>query len=162
MATNARRIICGLTLCVAGLLNAPSLAHPPGDDDGHAHAGMRVWHDVRTGAAHEGTLLTVRGDRVTIELHDGGTVSVPMTDLDAGDRAFAQSRLLRIEQANQMMASMPSPFVTPNPMTAAAPWQAAIFDKFGPFVKTRSDDTSCRVGSYSLTRYTYIVGVPPK
>ena len=74
---------------MAGLLNAPSLAHPPGDDDGHAHAGMRVWHDVRTGAAHEGTLLTVRGDRVTIELHDGGMVTVPMADLTP---AIAPSR----------------------------------------------------------------------
>ena len=90
MTPDTRRIACGLTLCMAGLLNAPSLAHPPGDDDDHTHAGMRVWHDVRTGTSHEGSLLIVRGDRVTIELHDGGTASVPMADLDAGDRAFAQ------------------------------------------------------------------------
>ena len=162
MTPDTRRIACGLTLSVVALLNAPSLAHPPGEHD-TAHASMRMWHDARTGADHEGTLLTVRGDRVTIELHDGGVATVPMTDLSADDRAFAQSRLHRIEQTNQMMAMAPAPFATPNPMTVAAPWQAAIFDKFGPFVKTRSDDTWLYVESDGLPHapadFTMMVGI---
>jgi hypothetical protein len=40
----------------------------------------------------------------------------------AGDRAFAQSRLLRIEQVNQTLGSMSSPSVTSNSLTATAPW----------------------------------------
>ena len=162
MTPDTRRIACGLTLSVVALLNAPSLAHPPGEHD-DAHAGMRMWHDARTGADHEGTLLTVRDDRVTIELHDGGVATVPMADLGADNRAFAQSRLQRIEQANQMMSMAPAPFATPNPMTVAAPWQAAIFDKFGPFVKTRSDDTWLYVESDGLPHapadFTMMVGI---
>ena len=69
---------------------------------------------MRTGAEHEGTLLTVRDDRVTIELHDGGMVTVPMADLDAGDRAFAQyvdkqfgDQLIRIMNDWDMVTDLP-------------------------------------------------------
>jgi phosphatidylethanolamine-binding protein (PEBP) family uncharacterized protein len=92
-----------------------TVAHPPND---HAdvqnldqtqphnhgerdHNSIQVWRDERNKRDLEGWLLTVRENSVTIDLHDGGTATIDMVDLNQRDRARAQAQLNRVRAMNQ-------------------------------------------------------------
>jgi len=91
-------------------------AHPPGDHadafdqthiqstDTRDHNSIHVWRDERNKCDLEGWLLTVRENSVTIDLHDGGTATIAMDDLNVQDRARAQAQLTRVRAMNQSVA----------------------------------------------------------
>ena len=78
-------------------------AHPPGEHadaldqthiqstGAHDHNSIHVWRDERNKLDLEGWLLTVGKNSVTIDLHDGGTATIDMADLNEHDRARAQA-----------------------------------------------------------------------
>jgi len=95
------------------LVATATAAHPPGE---HAqapdqsqtishgaqnHDSLHVWRDERNKLDLEGWLLTVRENSVTIDLHDGGTTTIAMDDLNEHDRARAQAQLMRVRAMNQ-------------------------------------------------------------
>jgi len=91
-------------------------AHPPGENadafdqthiqstDTRDHNSIHVWRDERNKRDLEGWLLTVRENSVTIDLHDGGTATIAMDDLNQHDRASAQAQLTRVRAMNQSAA----------------------------------------------------------
>ena len=90
-------------------------AHPPSDHadvqnldptqkhnhGAHDHNSIRVWRDERNKLDLEGWLLTVCENSMTIDLHDGGTATIAMNDLNEQDRARAQAQLNRVRAMNQ-------------------------------------------------------------
>ena len=72
--------------------------HNHGDRD---HNSIHVWRDERNKRDLQGWLLTVRENSVTIDLHDGGTATIDMVDLNQRDRARAQAQLNRVRAMNQ-------------------------------------------------------------
>ena len=90
--------------------------HPPGEhadafDQTHNqstdecdHNSIHVWRDERNKRDLEGWLLTVCENGVTIDLHDGGTATIAMDDLNEHDRARAQAQLTRVRAMNQSAA----------------------------------------------------------
>ena len=72
--------------------------HNHGERD---HNSIQVWRDERNKRDLEGWLLTVRENSVTIDLHDGGTATIDMVDLNQRDRARAQAQLNRVRAMNQ-------------------------------------------------------------
>jgi len=126
-------------------------AHSHGEGD---HNSIHVWQDERNKLDLEGWLLTVRDSGVTIDLHDGGTATIAMADLNDQDRALAQAQLARVRAMNQSMSPI-------NPSND--PWQAAIYKLFAPSVKTHWDSQWLYVESDGLPHapldFTMMVGI---
>ena len=183
------------------LIAAATATHPPSDhaavqnlDQTQAHShgerdhnSVHVWQDERNKLDLEGWLLTVRDSGVTIDLHDGGTATIAMADLNDQDRALAQAQLARVRAMNQSAAMVTTNvgnnnFSNPtdnvrfaNLPTAAAtqsaspinplndPWQAAVYKLFAPSVKTRWDSQWLYIESDGLPHapldFTMMVGI---
>ena len=126
-------------------------AHSHGERD---HNSVHVWQDERNKLDLEGWLLTVRDSGVTIDLHDGGTATISMADLNDQDRALAQAQLARVRAMNQSASPI-------NPSND--PWQAAVYKLFAPSVKTRWDSQWLYVESDGLPHapldFTMMVGI---
>ena len=126
-------------------------AHSHGERD---HNSIHVWRDERNKLDLEGWLLTVRDSGVTIDLHDGGTATIAMADLNDQDRALAQAQLARVRAMNQSASPI-------NPSND--PWQAAVYKLFAPSVKTRWDSQWLYVESDGLPHapldFTMMVGI---
>ena len=126
-------------------------AHSHGEGD---HNSIHVWQDERNKLDLEGWLLTVRDSGVTIDLHDGGTATIAMADLNDQDRALAQAQLARVRAMNQSASPI-------NPSND--PWQAAVYKLFAPSVKTRWDSQWLYVESDGLPHapldFTMMVGI---
>ncbi len=126
-------------------------AHSHGERD---HNSVHVWQDERNKLDLEGWLLTVRDSGVTIDLHDGGTATIAMADLNDQDRALAQAQLARVRAMNQSASPI-------NPSND--PWQAAVYKLFAPSVKTHWDSQWLYVESDGLPHapldFTMMVGI---
>ena len=126
-------------------------AHSHGERD---HNSIHVWRDERNKLDLEGWLLTVRDSGVTIDLHDGGTATIAMADLNDQDRALAQAQLARVRAMNQSASPI-------NPSND--PWQAAVYKLFAPSVKTHWDSQWLYVESDGLPHapldFTMMVGI---
>jgi phosphatidylethanolamine-binding protein (PEBP) family uncharacterized protein len=125
-----------------------------------------VWHDAAHDRTLEGWLLAVHGDGVTIDLHDGGTIRIPLADLDADGQARAHAAQERVHRINESPVSSTSAAMMASAMSAVGasdPWQAEIFKMFGPSVKTRSDGEWLYVESDGLPHdpmaFTMMVGI---
>ena len=159
-------IVCA---AASAIIAVPVMAHPPGSDGAHAPDGsLRAWFDARRGKRYEASLLAVRDSGVTLELGDGGIVSVPMDDLVAEDRADAEAALARVRSFNESPNAPPAKpgagdKAAPAGADAAGPWQAAPFAPFAPFVRTRSDGQWLYVESDGLphapVEMTMMVGI---
>ena len=159
-------IVCA---AASAIIAVPVMAHPPGSDGAHAPDGsLRAWFDARRGKRYEASLLAVRDSGVTLELGDGGIVSVPMDDLVAEDRADAEAALARVRSFNESPSAPPAKpgagdKAAPAGADAAGPWQAAPFAPFAPFVRTRSDGQWLYVESDGLphapVEMTMMVGI---
>ncbi|MBU3728164.1 MAG: YHYH protein [Phycisphaerales bacterium] len=157
------------TLCASAavlLIACVAAAHPPGEshddhDHGHDHGHARIWTNVRTGERIHGSFLHARGGSVALDTVSGGIASIPLADLAGEDRTVAEARIEEIRAINEWriagaaiaIASVErvhpsSPMGTQD--AARKPPQAAIFDAFGPFVKTRFDERWLYVESDGL------------
>jgi phosphatidylethanolamine-binding protein (PEBP) family uncharacterized protein len=119
----------------------PCHAHPPGGDHDD-HGPVPTWHDVARHRTLEGWLLTTHGDSITIDLHDGGTATVAITDLDADGQARAHAaaaRAHRMHEAAQPSTAAARMASARSAVAASDPWQAEVFRMFGPSVRTRWD-----------------------
>ena len=159
-------------------------AHSHGERD---HNSVHVWQDERKKLELEGWLLTVRDSGVTIDLHDGGTATIAMADLNDQDRALAQAQLARVRAMNQSVAMVTTNVGNNNfsnatdnvrfanlPIATATqsaspinpsndPWQAAVYKLFAPSVKTHWDSQWLYIESDGLPHapldFTMMVGI---
>ena len=143
----------------------PCLAHPPGGDTGD-HAAVPEWRDMAHGRTLSGWLLTTHGDSITIDLHDGGTATIAIADLDTQGQARARDAAERVHGVHQAAATSTAAALMASAMSATGasdPWQAEIFRMFGPSVRTRSDDEWLYVESDGLPHeplaVTMMVGI---
>ncbi len=158
-------------------------AHPPGEHadaldqthiqstGAHDHNSIHVWRDERNKLDLEGWLLTVGKNSVTIDLHDGGTATIDMADLNQHDRARAQAQLNRVRAMNQSVDMITTTNLQPTATTQNAtpinppndPWQAAAYKLFAPSVKTHWDAQWLYVESDGLPHapldFTMMVGI---
>jgi phosphatidylethanolamine-binding protein (PEBP) family uncharacterized protein len=158
-------------------------AHPPGEHadaldqrhiqstGAHDHNSIHVWRDERNKLDLEGWLLTVGKNSVTIDLHDGGTATIDMADLNEHDRARAQAQLNRVRAMNQSVDMITTTNLQPTATTQIAtpinppndPWQAAAYKLFAPRVKTHWDAQWLYVESDGLPHapldFTMMVGI---
>ena len=126
--------------CSAALACAAvSFAHPPDEFD---HASSRAWTNTRTGERIEGSFVFARSGKVAIATASGGLETIALADLAGADRAEADARIASIRAANEARVEQAA--------AAAKPPQAAIFEKFAPFVKTRFDERWLYVESDGL------------
>lgn len=144
-----RSLIAAATLLCAGA----TFAHPPGTDgqhDDHHHvdpANMRTWTNAKTGEVVRGAFLAARvvdgAVRVSIERETGDVVVFPLADLAEADRAEAQRRIDEVTAINDRLvaqaAAQPERLAQPDAESNTPP-QAAPFNAFAPFVKTRWDE----------------------
>ena len=159
-------------------------AHSHGERD---HNSVHVWQDERKKLELEGWLLTVRDSGVTIDLHDGGTATIAMADLNDQDRALAQAQLARVRAMNQSVTMVTTNVGNNNfsnatdnvrfanlPIATATqsaspinpsndPWQAAVYKLFAPSVKTHWDSQWLYIESDGLPHapldFTMMVGI---
>ncbi|MFM1831087.1 MAG: hypothetical protein RLZZ558_1427 [Planctomycetota bacterium] len=143
----------------------PCHAHPPGGDHDD-HGPVPTWHDVARHRTLEGWLLTTHGDSITIDLHDGGTATVAITDLDADGQARAHAaaaRAHRMHEAAQPSTAAARMASAMSAVGASDPWQAEAFRMFGPSVRTRWDTDWLYVESDGLPHeplaVTMMVGI---
>lgn len=154
-------------VAVATLLyTSAALAHPPGADgqhDDHHHvdpANMRMWTNATTGEVVRGAFLAARvvdgAVRVSIERETGDVVVFPLADLAEADRAEAQKRIDEVKAMNdRLVAHATAKSERPaqpeaKPSFPPPPAQAAPFNAFAPFVKTRWDERWLFVDSDGL------------
>ncbi len=131
-----RLVTAGLVL---GVLASTVMAHPPGE--GHeGHSAVPVWRDLTHDRTLEGWLLTAGEESITIDLHHGGTVTVPMADLDEEGRTRARAARERSHAAAGLSTPAAMMASALSAVGAGEPWQAESFKMFGPFVKPRWDD----------------------
>jgi len=126
-------------LIVVGALSVSAHAHPPGEHDAEA---MRLWSNTRTGQRIEGAFLFARSGQVGIATASGDVAAIALADLADDDRAFADTRIASIRAINERLVEQAA--------ASAKPPQAAIFDAFAPFVKTRFDERWLYVESDGL------------
>ncbi|MFZ4574411.1 MAG: YHYH protein [Phycisphaerales bacterium] len=128
-------------------LASNALAHPPELDGHHADPGpVRLWTNATTGEVVCGSFLAAaRVDgvvKVSIARESGGVAAIPLAGLIDADRAEALRRIDEIKAINERLAGAAGS----EPVGAARagederPSQAAPFDMFAPWVKTRWDD----------------------
>jgi hypothetical protein len=108
--------------------------------------------------------MAVRADGVTLQLDDGAVVSIPMVDLDPDDRTQAESKLTAVRSLNKAVFAPPAATATaPKLPNTTAPWQAASFAPFAPFVRTHADAQWLYVESDGLPHapvdFTMMVGI---
>jgi hypothetical protein len=118
-------------------------AHPPDEFD---PASSRRWVNARTGDSVEGSFLFVRSGKVGLATASGDIATIALDDLAGDDRALADARIAAIRTANESRLEIASQAQS----DAKKPPQAAIFDAFAPFVKTRSDERWLYVESDGL------------
>lgn len=146
-------------------LGSPARAHPPDEHGRHADQAvdpskLRLWTNARTGEAVRGTFLAARrvdgATMVVLERESGaggGTVAFALEDLAEADRAEAQKKIDEVKAINQPPAAAPAtgqPSGKSPAAQAPRPPQAAPFDLFAPWVKTRWDDRWLYVESDGL------------
>ncbi len=139
-------------MIVVGCLASPAFAHPP---DGESHAPARWWTNARTGDRIEGHLLAARSGKAAIESVTGEIATIPIEDLRGDDEAIVLQHVQAVRSANesrvaQALATRASGASTPREPDATKPVQAAIFEAFGPFVRTRFDERWLHVESDGL------------
>ncbi len=152
-------------------------AHPPDQrgrhDDDIASAtsrasAARVWTNERTGETVRGWFLACRDRTVSIERDSGEVARFLFNDLSAPDRVEAARQIADAGAINQFAlasSTQPAAPTAPNSKDAAAPKpsQAAPFDLFAPFVKTRWDDRWLYIESDGLPHapvtYPLMVGI---
>ncbi len=129
-----------ITLAVSVAVSVAAAAHPPDEFD---PSSARLWTSTRTGESLEGSFLFARSGKVAIATPDGELATIALADLAPDARAEADARIATIREANEsrVAAALAS---------AAKPPQAAIFDAFAPFVKTRFDERWLYVESDGL------------
>jgi len=115
--------------CIALTAAALACAHPPDEFDA---SSSRVWRNARTGEVVEGSFLFARSGRIGVATASGDVASIALADLAGEDRAFADARIGSIRSINERIVEQAA--------AAAKPPQAAVFDAFAPFVKTRFDE----------------------
>ncbi len=155
-----RLVLSALSLAVTLFAGTTlATAHPP---EAGAHLPSRTWTNARTGERIEGSFLAARAGKVALETSSGDIASIALADLAGDDRAFADARIAEIRAINEsrvesaMIAFASEPIARQEAAPAAGqvaakkPAQAAIFDAFGPFVKTRFDERWLYVESDGL------------
>jgi phosphatidylethanolamine-binding protein (PEBP) family uncharacterized protein len=118
---------------------AVACGHPPDEFDA---SSSRVWTNTRTGERVEGSFLFARSGKIAIAMPSGALETVALADLAGADRAEADARIASIRAANDARVAQA--------VVAAKPSQAAIFERFAPFVKTRFDERWLYVESDGL------------
>ena len=116
-------------------------AHPP--DDFNA-ASNRAWTNARTGEVVDGSFMFARSGKVAIATATGDITTIALADLATADRNEAEQRIAAIRTINESIVDQAQS------TDAAKPPQAAIFDAFAPFVKTRADERWLYVESDGL------------
>ncbi len=116
--------------CCAAVSCASVAAANPHDD--FNPRSSRVWTNTRTGERTEGSLSFVRDGKVTVTTPLGNHATIELAELAAPERAEVDAHVVAVRAANE-----PRDEQAP---AAAAPLQAAIFEKFAPFVRTRFDE----------------------
>ncbi|MEY5033407.1 MAG: hypothetical protein RL354_2438, partial [Planctomycetota bacterium] len=129
------------SMMACAVLAATSVAHghPPDEFDAST---SRVWRNARTGASVEGSFLFARSGKVGIATASGDVASIALADLAGEERAFAEARIDAIRAVNERIVEQAA--------ATTKPPQAAVFDAFAPFVKTRFDDRWLYVESDGL------------
>jgi phosphatidylethanolamine-binding protein (PEBP) family uncharacterized protein len=149
---------------VASLISAASAHHPdpsmPQDGTPHQHGDLgsaRIWTNAKTGEVVRGTFLASKAGIISIERENGDVVAFPVVELGEADRAEAERRIAHINAINErlfaaaMLPAQPAVDVpAPGAKLTAKPLQAATFDHFAPFVKTRWDEQWLYVESDGL------------
>lgn len=163
MTTNQGMTAFGLSAALVAFSTAAT-AHPPEASGAHHDVPTRAWHDARQGVEYQGSLMAVRADGVTLQLDDGAIVSIPMVDLDPDDRTQAESKLTAVRSLNKAVFAPPAATATaPKLPNTTAPWQAASFAPFAPFVRTHADAQWLYVESDGLPHapvdFTMMVGI---
>ncbi len=136
--TAHRSILSGA--CALALLAGAALAHHP-DDAAHNEARTaaiptaRIWTNTRSGEVVRAAFLSARDGDVRLQSESGALVSIPLADLAPADQAEARQRIAAVLTINEQPAH-----ASPAIAAAPRPAQAASFDLFAPFVKTRWDD----------------------
>ena len=136
-------------LSFAGIVHA----HPP---DEFNFASSRAWTNARTGEVVDGSFLFARSGKVAIATASGDITTIAIDDLASADRIEATQRIGAILAINESIldAAQSNPARTnaadANSIDAKKPPQAAIFDAFAPFVKTRADERWLYVESDGL------------
>ncbi|MFM1804282.1 MAG: hypothetical protein RL136_1161 [Planctomycetota bacterium] len=128
-----------LAACVVLASNALAHSHPP---DAFDASTSRMWRNTRTGESVEGSFLFARAGKVGISTASGELAAIALADLAGEDRAFADARIDAIRAMNERIVG--------DAADAAKPPQAAVFDAFAPFVKTRFDERWLYVESDGL------------
>ena len=153
-------------VCAAVASGAPHPAHPPtgaghgdhGPDHTHATGDgterLRSWTDERRGISLQAAFLAWRDGTVLLEDPAGAVHAIPIADLEAGDREYAEARIAAIRAMNATRAApgaaAPSAPRVDGAGAATAPAQAEPFARFEPFVHTRWDDEWLYVESDGL------------
>ncbi len=142
-----------------------ALAHPPDQDGNHSldTPSIRNWTNARTGESVRGSFLAARGGPdgalVSIERSPGDVVVFALADLDPDGRTEAQLRIAHVTAINEIQTSQDPVAKKSTPKPA----QAASFDLFAPFVKTRWDDQYLFIESDGLPHapvtYPLMVGI---
>ncbi|MFO0829428.1 MAG: metallophosphoesterase [Phycisphaerales bacterium] len=152
-----KRIMLLVAAFVAATLARTGVAHPP---DASIAGHSRAWHDARTGSSVVGSFLFARSGKIGLETPDGDVVTMALDDLAPTDRAEAERRIAGIRALNEERVATALEQAAAG---AAAPPQAAIFERFAPFVRTRFDDRWLYVESDGMAHeplpFTMMVGI---
>lgn len=136
---------------------------------------MRTWTNAKTGEVVRGAYLAARSVdgavKVSMERENGDVVVFPLAELAEADRTEAQRQIDQVKAINERLAvaatagvqSAPQPGGDGRGTNEVKPPQAAPFDLFAPFVKTRWDDRWLYVESDGLPHepwaYPLMVGI---
>lgn len=94
--------------------------------------------------------MFARSGKVAIATATGDITTIALADLATADRNEAEQRIAAIRTINESIVDQAQPNPAAQPTDAAKPPQAAIFDAFAPFVKTRADERWLYVESDGL------------
>ncbi|MBY0262872.1 MAG: YHYH protein [Phycisphaerales bacterium] len=101
--------------------------------------------------------------KVSIERENGDVVVFPLAELTAADKVEAEKRIAEVKAINERLAARAAAQPAPPMNDPGKPPQAAPFDLFAPFVKTRWDDRWLYVESDGLPHepwtYPLMVGI---
>lgn len=136
-------LVC-VTLLTGGAA-ATLMAHDPHADTGGPSANARTWRHVAADLAWRGTFLAARDGEVSIQSDDGPVITLQIARLAPEDQAWVAARRESIVRQQGSPTGVPSAAPAPK-----APWQAATFAPFAPYVTTRSDERWLYVESDGL------------